>query len=466
MSQVHWHVWEAADSQASLCIVPVDEFAKFSEAMMEGTPITPPAVKSGAALLWAVPGIQWPVVLVNDEGRYQTAQRTWADAGKIIRDLHVEKVLVWLTNCEHHRISQAVFGLDAGLYDFKISDFYSNDVFDLMFNLEGTSPEHFQKCVEIAKGRTLARNWVNLPSNLKPPTVLANKFIEGSPENITWSIMNEAELLEQGAGGLLAVGQGSSNPSALLIGRYNGNGDAPYLGLVGKGITFDSGGLSLKPREGMLRMKVDMGGAAAVAAAVRVVAQLGLKVNVLAVIPLAENMTGSSAFRPGDVLTMLDGTTVEVISTDAEGRLALADAITIAMREGASHLIDVATLTGANVVCLGGIRAGVVTNNDAFARVVENAARFAMEPVWILPNDPEYMDLNRSGIADIKNSAGRPAGTITAGLFVGHFTHGVPWVHIDIAGMAYVEGKQSGTGATGYGVSLLVETCLQWSQNS
>ena len=236
------------------------------------------------------------------------------------------------------------------------------------------------------------------------------------------------------------------------------------LALVGKGITFDSGGLSIKPALGMGNMKADMGGAAAVAAALRTVAELGIAVNVMAVLPLAENLPDGAAFRPGDVVTMLDGTTVEIVSTDAEGRLVLGDALTLARERGAARIVDVATLTGANTVVLGGVKASVVSHHPQFAEAVKAAGERVGEGLWLLPDDDDFMDMNRSGVADLKNSAGRPAGTITAGLFVSHFAHETPHAHIDIAGLAYVEKTgASGLGATGFGVATLVSLCQWWA---
>ena len=224
------------------------------------------------------------------------------------------------------------------------------------------------------------------------------------------------------------------------------------------------GGISLKPGEGMGRMKGDMGGAAAVVGAIRAIARQQLPVNVLAVLPLAENLPGGGAYRPGDVLTMMDGTLVEIISTDAEGRLVLADGVSWASNQGAAAIVDIATLTGANVVALGGIRSGLLTNDERLADIVKEAADRASEPTWELPHDEDYIDFIKTSAGDIKNSGGRPAGTITAGLFIRHFARSVPWAHLDIAGLSFAgEGGTIGAGATGYGVATLVEICREFS---
>lgn len=472
--QINWTLWQDSEARPTTWLVPVDRFGNFATRIFANANVVSPTIKQNTSVLWTVDSKT--LVLVNASGSGRLVQQTWSEAAKIVHGLLPgldgdNTFGVWLEGQGEDQVMRNILGIESGLSEHNLRLHEHNlrplesdsGGFNLVCTMDGNLVEKFSKWTGIAKGRALARDWTNLPANLKPPLTLAERFMTGAPEGIEWTVVDENQLRTEGAGGILAVGQGSSHPPAVLIGRYNGNGNAEYLGLVGKGITFDSGGLSLKPADGMGRMKGDMAGAAAVAAALRVIADLKLKANVLAVIPLAENLPGGNAFRPGDVVTMLDGTTVEIISTDAEGRLVLADGITMAIRQGASRLIDMATLTGSNVVSLGGIRAGLVHNNTDWGKAVEQAGEASGEGVWVLPNDEEYANFNKSGIADLKNSGGRPAGTISAGLFIGHFAHGTPWVHIDIAGLSYVEGKQSGIGATGYGVSLLVEVCHWWS---
>ncbi len=304
------------------------------------------------------------------------------------------------------------------------------------------------------------KDLVNLPPNAKPPRTLADLFQNRAKENnlpIIWDRLETEDLKRIQAGGILAVGQGSANSPVLLAGRYEGKPGGPWLGLVGKGITFDSGGISLKPAENMGRLKADMAGAAVTMAALQLAAEMRWPVNILAVAPLAENLPDGEAYRPGDVITMMDKTTVEIVSTDAEGRLVLGDAITYALQSPVSHLIDIATLTGTNAIALGGLRAGLVSNNDRWAEFVFHAGEDSLEKVWKLPHDKGYQEMNKSLVADLKNTGGRAGGTISAGLFVGHFARLVPWVHIDIAGMAINE-----TGASGFGVMLMAEVIRCW----
>ena len=271
-------------------------------------------------------------------------------------------------------------------------------------------------------------------------------------------MLDRAAIAAKGMGGLVAVSQGSRTEPRLIALRY-GAGDGERIGLVGKGVTFDSGGISIKPSAGMEEMKMDMSGAAAVLEAFDAVAALGLELDLVAVIPATENMPSGSAVKPGDIITQLNGKTVEVINTDAEGRLILADALTYCVRElGATRLVDIATLTGAVVVALGSTYAALIANDDELAAAVERAATESGELAWRLPLHPEYKELTRSTVADLSNSSGkRKAGTIYAAAFLEEFVEGVPWAHLDIAGTAWGTGRQYvGKGPTGFGVRLLV----------
>ena len=242
-------------------------------------------------------------------------------------------------------------------------------------------------------------------------------------------------------GGLTAVGAGSVNPPRMITLRYTGDPDnADVLGLVGKGVTFDTGGISMKKPDGMEEMISDMGGAATLLGALHVVGQLKPKVNLVVVIPAAENMTSGTAYRPGDIVTMLSGHSVEVLNTDAEGRIILAEGMTYAKAQGANRLIDVATLTGAILISFADIATGAVTNDDEFLKPFLQAASAAGEKVWQLPNYPEYRAMLKSDVADIKNatSSDRWAGAITAGLFIGYFAEETPWIHLDTGGTAWL----------------------------
>jgi leucyl aminopeptidase len=321
---------------------------------------------------------------------------------------------------------------------------------------------------DAAAGMTwTVRDWVNLGSNDKPPETLAGLMRQALPEAVTTEALTVERLKAMGAGGILAVGQGSAHPPVMLVARYQGRpGDARWLALVGKGITFDSGGLSLKTGAGMMTMKHDMAGAAAVMGATGALAAAGAPVNVLAVACLAENMPDGGAQRPGDVIRTLDGTTVEVLNTDAEGRLVLADGVAYCRREGASAIVDMATLTGANMAALGGVRAGYLTRDERLKEAVEQAAVKTGEWVWAMPPDREFRRALDSTVADLKNVAARPLGGMqVGGLFVGTFAGDTPWLHIDIAGVAFQEddprpGRPAG--ATGYGVALLSYLTMIW----
>ncbi|MEO7003518.1 MAG: hypothetical protein ABI068_16975, partial [Ktedonobacterales bacterium] len=262
-------------------------------------------------------------------------------------------------------------------------------------------------------------------------------------------------------GALLAVNQGSVEEPRFIVLRHSGirNGSGPALGLVGKGITFDSGGLSLKTADGMKTMKTDMCGAAAVIGAMRAIALLKVPATVTGIVPTTENMPSGSAYRPGDILRAANGKTIEIDNTDAEGRLILADALSYAVKQGIAPLIDAATLTGAIVIALGSVRAGLFSNDEAFQRTVQAAAEAAGERVWPMPMDEEYDALIRSEIADVRQTGGRGAGAIVAAKVLSNFVDATPWAHLDIAATAYRDKREpdSEGGATGYGVRLFTE---------
>ena len=307
----------------------------------------------------------------------------------------------------------------------------------------------------------LARDLVNTPAGDLPPSRLADIATEiAEREGLGITVWDEVTIANEGLGGLGGVARGSDEPPRLLRLEYAPPGARATLALVGKGITFDSGGLSLKTADGMETMKTDMGGAAAVLAAMSVLPSFGPKVRVLAYIPTTENMPSGKAIKPGDVLKIRNGKTVEVLNTDAEGRLILADGLSLAVEEGVDAIVDVATLTGACQVALGMKIAGLMTNNDDWQTQVQDAAARAGEKVWPLPLLPEYRKLIDSEVADIKNTAGRYGGAITAGLFLKEFVADVPWAHLDIAGPARADSDDGyiQKGGTGVAVRTLVET--------
>jgi leucyl aminopeptidase len=277
-------------------------------------------------------------------------------------------------------------------------------------------------------------------------------------------------MTKLGMGALLGVAQGSSNPPFLIVIKYqpatpSGTG---HLALIGKGVTFDTGGLSIKPADGMEKMKYDMAGAAAVIGAMRAIAQLKPAIPVTAYVPTVENMINGNAQRPGDIVTALSGKTIEVLNTDAEGRLILADAITYANRNGATHIVDAATLTGAIGVALGHYNMGAFTNNETFLAKFMAAARSAGEKTWQLPMDEEYKDYLKSAFADLPNIGGRHGGSITAAWFLREFADPTPWVHLDIAATAWLdEGKAwLSKGPSGVAMRSFVQLALDWTRFS
>ncbi|MCK5181079.1 MAG: leucyl aminopeptidase, partial [Dehalococcoidia bacterium] len=276
----------------------------------------------------------------------------------------------------------------------------------------------------------------------------------------------DMEAMDMGA--LLGVAKGSSQPPKLIVLSYRGDESSEKaLGFLGKGITFDSGGISIKPSEGMADMKADMAGAAAVMTALAAIAQLKLRINVTAIIPATENLPSGTALKPGDVLKAMNGKTIEVISTDAEGRLILADALSYAQKLGLSPLIDLATLTGACRVALGLLYSGLFGNDQGLVDKVLGAAQRTGEKMWHMPLPEEYKEQIKSEIADIRNTGNRYGGAITAALFLAEFVDDTPWVHIDIAGPR-LSNKESGyivKGATGFGVRTLIELALNEAKN-
>ena len=306
----------------------------------------------------------------------------------------------------------------------------------------------------IAEATMIARNMVNEPANVMTPTAMAETARLVAEENgLGFETMDNAGMKAKGMGAFIGVAQGSDEPARLIVLTYEGDPENPAnnLGLIGKGITFDTGGISLKPAGGMESMKGDMAGGASVIAAMQIIARLKPGINVTGMIAATENMPGGSAQRPGDVVTAMNGKTIEVINTDAEGRLVLADTLCLARERGITRLVDVATLTGAMVTTLGKACTGVMGNDDGLIADVVNAGKQTGEKFWQLPMFDEYKELIRSDVADMKNSGGRQAGSISAAFLLKEFVDGAAWAHLDIAGTSTSE-KASGylvKGATG-----------------
>jgi len=316
----------------------------------------------------------------------------------------------------------------------------------------------------IAEAATLARDLINEPSNCMTPSDMAKIAGElAKTHGLDLTILDRDQMEREGMGALLGVARGSRQPPKLIVLSYKGDkASSESLGFVGKGITFDSGGISIKPSEGMAEMKGDMAGGAAVLAALSAIAQLKLEVNVTAVVPATENLPGGNATKPGDILKAVNGKTIEVVNTDAEGRLVLADALGYAVKQGLSPLVDVATLTGACHVALGDFYSGIFGNSQELADKVIKAGAEAGERLWQMPMHEDYKEQIKSEVADVKNTGGRYGGAITAAQFLAEFVGDTSWVHIDIAGTSMSD-KDRGylvKGATGIGVRTLVNLAL------
>ncbi|NVK43126.1 MAG: leucyl aminopeptidase [Oceanospirillaceae bacterium] len=323
--------------------------------------------------------------------------------------------------------------------------------------------------VAIANGVSVARDVGNLPGNICTPTYLAQQAIRlgDEYESVSTQVLDESEMEKLGMHSLLSVGNGSDQPSKLIVMQYNGSDNAddqPFV-LVGKGITFDTGGISLKPGAAMDEMKFDMCGAASVLGTLNTVAEMALPINVVGIIAAAENMPSGRATKPGDIITTMSGQTVEVLNTDAEGRLVLCDALTYAERFNPKTVVDIATLTGACIVALGNHASGLLANDDDLAGELLEAGQFASDRAWRLPLWDEYQEQLDSNFADIANIGGPAAGTITAACFLSRFTKKYRWAHLDIAGVAW-NNKGKEKGASGRCVPLLSQYLLDQVEES
>jgi len=322
-----------------------------------------------------------------------------------------------------------------------------------------------QRGSDVANAVSYARELTNEPANLLTPERLADEAQALAVQyDLECHIYDEKDAATEGMGGLLAVGQGSVNPPRMIVIHHRGLPDSKeMLGIIGKGITFDTGGISIKKAAGMEEMISDMGGAAAIMGVMSAVGKWKPALNIVAVIPAAENMPSGSAFKPGDVIRTYSGKTVEVLNTDAEGRIVLADGITTAIRQGATSLIDVATLTGAVMHALGDLTTGAFTNAEPMLQSLLQASRRAGEYVWPLPTYPEYESLLKSDVADLKNHGGSWAGAIAGAMFIGSFTEEHPWIHLDIGGTAWMWSDRGFESKGGTGV--MVRTLLEYIWN-
>jgi leucyl aminopeptidase len=313
----------------------------------------------------------------------------------------------------------------------------------------------------LAAGIAWARDWANRPGNVCTPNALAKAAValSGKGSGLRVEVLERKAIEKLGMGAFLAVAQGSEQPPRFIVVRYDGAaGSVPPVLLVGKGITFDTGGISIKPAAEMDEMKFDMAGAAAVLGTMRALSIIKPAINVVALVPTCENMPDGRAVKPGDVVTSMSGQTIEVLNTDAEGRLILCDALTYAERFKPAAVVDVATLTGACVIALGHVNSGLFCADDALARELWEAGQSALDPCWRMPLDDAYAEGLKSSFADVANVGGRAGGAITAALFLKRFAGAYPWAHLDVAGTAWKSGAAKG--ATGRPVGLLTEFVL------
>ena len=416
------------------------------------------------------------VLLVSLGKRDDYGLKAWRDAlgavAKALARLPAGNAAVALSGCapqgkdEAWALQQITRAMFDGGYRFdttksKKKDEPARGVKKLVLHLPGKPSDEATRAVEqgaaIAEGMALARELGNLPGNVCTPTLLAETATKlGKEFKLKVEVLERKDMEKLGMGALLSVARGSHQPPKFIVLRHEGgkSGDKPVV-LVGKGITFDTGGISLKPAAEMDEMKFDMCGAASVLGTFRAIARMKLPLNVVGIVPATENMPGGNASKPGDVVTSMSGQTIEVLNTDAEGRLILCDALTYAERFEPACVIDIATLTGACVVALGKIPSGLLANDDELARELVDHGQSSGDRVWQLPLWEEYQELLKSNFADMANIGGRYGGTITAACFLSRFTKAYKWAHLDIAGTAWVSGDAKG--ATGRPVPLLSE---------
>jgi leucyl aminopeptidase len=374
-------------------------------------------------------------------------------------------------------VQAAVEGALLSLFDpdkYKTSEKEEKHVEQMILATTEGDAEALEKGVE--RGRVLgeaanfAREIINEPSNIMTPSELARRAEEAAREcGLEIDVLDEARMRELGMGSLLGVAQGSAEPAKLIVLTYTPPSESKEtVAIVGKGVTFDTGGISIKPADGMEKMKYDMAGGATTIAAMRAIAQLRPAVNVIGLVPAVENMPGGRAQRPGDVVRSMSGKTIEVINTDAEGRLILCDALSYALKLGATKIVDLATLTGAVSIALGDVYVAVLGNNQAWTEEIIAAGKEVGEKIWQLPLDKEYREQIKSEIADIKNVGGRKAGTITGAYFLREFVGDTPWAHLDIAGTAWNDSNKPylSVGPTGVCVRTLVNLVNKVAQGN
>ena len=434
--------------------------------------------KTGSTLLLrALPGVAAERVLLVGLGDKAAAEAAYRDAvraaANALKELDTKEAALFLVDMKvgerpvSWNVRHAVMGVRDAFYRFDqlktqkkpAAPALGHVVLPLSPRNELT--QALTEAVATADGAALARTLGNLPANICTPTYLADEAKKLAREfKLGLEVLERKDMEKLGMGALLAVASASHQPPKLIVLHYNGNSkNKKLLALVGKGITFDTGGISLKPAAEMDEMKYDMSGAASVLGAIRALAAMRAPVNVVGVIPACENMPGGHATRPGDVVTTLSGQTVEILNTDAEGRLILCDALSYTERFKPEAVVDIATLTGAIVIALGHVATGLFANDQKLADDIRDAADDAWDRVWQMPLWEDYQEQLRSNFADMANIGGRPAGSITAASYLARFTRKLRWAHLDIAGTAWKSGRDKGS--TGRPVPLLVRFALR-----
>jgi leucyl aminopeptidase len=432
---------------------------------------------ASSQVLFALPGVAAPRVIVvglGEQKKFDAArfQRACGEVARVLKGLPIDSAVSYLTEVEVQgkdaawAVRTAALATDAQAYKytatFKAREKSKTPEFSaLAFAAPSATAPALLVANAIAAGVRYARELGNLPPNICNPAYIAaqaQKFAQEHP-GVSCEVLEEEDMGKLGMGALLGVAQGSANAPKLIVLQWRGGGenDKPYA-LVGKGITFDTGGISIKPSAGMEEMKFDMCGGAGVLGAFASAVELKLKLNLVCVVPAVENMPGGKAQRPSDVVTTMSGQTVEVLNTDAEGRLILCDALTYVQKFKPQVIIDTATLTGACVVALGKHASGLMTKDDELADELLAAGETTLDRAWRLPLWDDYQSQLDTGYADIANIGGKYAGAITAGCFLSRFTEGFRWAHLDIAGTAWEDGRKGS--ATGRPVALLVQYLL------
>lgn len=437
-------------------------------------------------LLHNVPGTQFKRILLIGLGKEQEFNEKifLAVINSTLNALHktaVADVMLFLSDFPNKvrtndwKISQTVIATISSIYRFdQLKSKPENNQSKLrkiLFCIDTQEEliaceQAMQQSLAIAHGMNLTKDLGNLAPNICTPTYLATQAKDlAKTYKLKASILDEKDMEKLGMGSLLSVARGSEQPAKLIVLEYYGLGKKEHpIVLVGKGVTFDTGGISLKPAAEMDEMKFDMSGAGSVLGTMLAVAEMKLPINLIAIIPATENMPSGNATKPGDVVTSMSGQTIEILNTDAEGRLILCDALTYAERYNPKIVIDIATLTGACVIALGNLTTGLMSNDDKLAQELLEAGEQAADRAWQLPLWDEYQDLLKSNFADIANIGGRTAGTITAACFLSRFTKKYRWAHLDIAGTAWKSGKDKG--ASGRPVPLLTQFLIAQSRAS